>query len=125
MAGKPNLSTLRLDEQGQVVEKWCRTHNEGAGAWLPASQFRQDARYAGGLYFECVSCMNARKLAMQKAKPEPHRERQRRYAENNPEKIREHSRQLAARRKEARAKAREQKRREEETLKLLIQAAAE
>lgn len=96
MPRKPDLSKVKLDVEGNVVEKWCRDHNDGRGAWLPAEIFRPRA---AGLANVCRACESKAALARARRNVEGARAARERYKKRHPEKVKEWWRAQAARRK--------------------------
>jgi hypothetical protein len=102
MPRKPDLTKFRLDENGQVVERWCAKHDEGRGAWVPADQFRPDPARVYGLSYICRACMSRLGLAYDHAHPEETNARKARYRERYPERVKASARLKEERRKAAR-----------------------
>jgi len=60
MGRMPDLSKVIFNASGEVVAKFCPTHDGGKGAWLAADQFSpRKSKYVGGLNNTCRACVKA------------------------------------------------------------------
>jgi len=111
MGRKLNLSKIKVDANGEVIEKFCVRHNQGEGAWIAASEFNKAKGLVGGLANICRTC-KYELMSNTEEKKTKLRESAKTWAAENPEKVKEKNERHNVRRRLAALDRREQEARE-------------